>query len=273
MMKFRNPLADEIKARCIKLNRGGAQIYLYKDSLYDKKVLNEAGVDWSDNVRIESGQVIASVEVYIDGKTIRHESIGQDLELGFIAAENDAFKKACFSMGIGAVLYTAPEIFFWRSELKNVVQGRKGNEECHDQFRVADIKYSDDGDSILSVTITDVSSGVTKSFPDAGTVQNTIRYPVPAAIQQPQEQTHKKESPYAPRNEAVPIEAIEPAYIKDETVLLIGSCAGKTYGEVKNSPEFRSFLEWTQKKNTALYKDMAKNQQLRSFKMLADYYF
>lgn len=57
--------------------------------------------------------------------------------------------------------------------------------------------------------------------------------------------------------------------IADSEVILIGNCRGKSYGEVKDSETFKSFLNWAKKASPRYNDEAAANQFLR-FKKLAN---
>jgi hypothetical protein len=59
---------------------------------------------------------------------------------------SDSFKRACFNWGIGRELYTAPNMFVFKKDLKTLEetewQGKK-KYTCKDSFIVTDIQYID----------------------------------------------------------------------------------------------------------------------------------
>ena len=55
--------------------------------------------------------------------------------------------------------------------------------------------------------------------------------------------------------------------IKDDTTLLFGNMKGKTYGEVKNTAEFKKFLQWVANREISFPDE--RQEQLIQFKALA----
>jgi hypothetical protein len=67
---------------------------------------------------------------------------------------SDSFKRACFNWGIGRELYTAPNMFVFKKDLKTLEesewQGKK-KYTCRDSFVVTDIQYN--GKKIVYVKV------------------------------------------------------------------------------------------------------------------------
>ena len=56
---------------------------------------------------------------------------------------SDSFKRACFNWGIGRELYTAPNMFVLKKDLKTLEESN-GRWTCKDSFKVEEIEYSED---------------------------------------------------------------------------------------------------------------------------------
>ena len=67
---------------------------------------------------------------------------------------SDAFKRACFKWGLGRELYTAPEITVFGDKC-SIKQGRNGNWQCYDDFRVTELEV--DGGQIVKLTVCNMS--------------------------------------------------------------------------------------------------------------------
>ena len=115
-MKFRDLNKDEIECRVATVNEKGCSLLLYKDARCDMNILDETlGVTgWRRSHEIIGGNLFCTVEVYDDQKKewIYKQDVGvesyTEKEKG---QASDSFKRACFNLGIGRELYTAP--FIW----------------------------------------------------------------------------------------------------------------------------------------------------------------
>lgn len=52
-------------------------------------------------------------------------------------------KRACFTLGIGRELYTAPRIFIYADKCAKIQQGKNGKMQCYDRFRVERVRIED----------------------------------------------------------------------------------------------------------------------------------
>ena len=142
-MKFRDLNKDEIECRVATVNEKGCSLLLYKDARCDMNILDETlGVTgWRRSHEIIGGNLFCTVEVYDDQKKewIYKQDVGvesyTEKEKG---QASDSFKRACFNLGIGRELYTAP--FIWiPKECVEIVKGRNGKLTTYDKFYVEQI--------------------------------------------------------------------------------------------------------------------------------------
>lgn len=112
---FRDLKADEISVRVQSIYKNKALLLIYKDARVDMSILNEVyGVgNWKREHRIEGEYLICRVSVY--NKDIKEWAYYEDVGIeGNYQKEkslfSDAFKRACFNLGIGIELYTAPKL-------------------------------------------------------------------------------------------------------------------------------------------------------------------
>jgi hypothetical protein len=70
---------------------------------------------------------------------------------------SDSFKRACFNLGIGRELYTAP--FIWITPDKVNITEKDGRYTTTDRFAVESIGYSDDG-NINKIVIINTKKGI-----------------------------------------------------------------------------------------------------------------
>ena len=116
-LKLNTPLSiDEIDFRVQSVNRGGyATILAYKDARVDMKRLDDVyGVDyWQKKYDLIDNHLFCSVGIY--NKEINQWIWKQDVGTESMAEKekgeaSDAFKRACFNLGIGRELYDYPMI-------------------------------------------------------------------------------------------------------------------------------------------------------------------
>lgn len=107
---------DDIECRIATVTPKGASFLLYKDARCDMRILDEVfGIyGWQRKNELIDGQLFCSVSVqnpdtkeWISKQDVGTESYTEK-EKG---RASDAFKRACFNIGIGRELYTAP--FIW----------------------------------------------------------------------------------------------------------------------------------------------------------------
>lgn len=116
-MKINTPLTvEEIDFRIQSINKGGyATILAYKDARADMKRLDEVfGVEyWQKKYEVVNGNLFCSVGIY--NKEINEWIWKEDVGTESMAEKekgqaSDAFKRACFNLGIGRELYDYPQI-------------------------------------------------------------------------------------------------------------------------------------------------------------------
>lgn len=140
---FRDLRADEIDVRIATINAKGCSLLLYKDARCDMNILDETvGVfGWKRHHDLINGNLFCTVEVYDDKKKewISKQDVGTESYTEKEKGQaSDSFKRACFNLGIGRELYTAP--FIWIGA--NYVSVQKAGEryKTYDTFEVSEIK-------------------------------------------------------------------------------------------------------------------------------------
>lgn len=229
---FRLLNASEIDARISQANEYYVNILLYKDARCDMRILDETvgPMNWKKSYVRDNANCIVSIWDSEKSQWISKEDTGTESntekEKGLAS---DSFKRACFVWGIGRELYTSPKIAFRTSEIRGAKEVG-GKYRCYDTFTVTNIVYNDNRE-IVSVTI-DVSdkNGVylTRTF----TSNRAMTTPSSTATP-----TSNSTATAAPSRKAIK------APIADEEKILFGPCAGHTFGEVKNTKEFLTFLK------------------------------
>lgn len=150
-MKFRDLTANEIEVRVSRITDAGVELLLYKDARCDMRILDETvgPENWQCHYYEHKNTLFCSVEIYVnreDGTAdwIAKDNAGAPSNMEAQKGEaSDAFKRACFTWGIGRELYAAPRIFVYSDKCKSLKQGKNGKMQCYDHFSVAKIKVVD----------------------------------------------------------------------------------------------------------------------------------
>lgn len=145
-MKFRKLKANEIDCRVAQVASNGAlKLLLYKDARVDQNILDETfGVyGWQRKHELIGGNLYCTVSIqnpdtkeWISKQDVGTES-NTEKEKG---QASDSFKRACFNLGIGRELYTAPTIWVNKSDYTENDRGG-----TYDRFIVREIGYDNDG--------------------------------------------------------------------------------------------------------------------------------
>ena len=153
---FRKLKITEIEARVIsEYPNGGVDIAVYKDARVDANILDETvgAMNWQKEYTNSNRNCILHILDNDTKRWISKEDVGEGQGK---ALASDSFKRAGFAWGIGRELYTCPHIYFRPEELSEDFS------MVNDRFEITDIKY--DGDSISSITVLNVTTGIEKVF-------------------------------------------------------------------------------------------------------------
>lgn len=159
MKEIRLLRADEIDARISTCNQYGVGILLYKDARCDMNILDETfgNMNWQRRHCRDNQNCIVSIWDADKRQWVEKEDTGTE---SFTEKEkglaSDSFKRACFNIGIGRELYTAPNMFVFAKDLKTLKEDR-GRWTCKDYFKVKNIQY--DGRRICYVAIKNEKTG------------------------------------------------------------------------------------------------------------------
>jgi hypothetical protein len=144
--EFRLLEANEIECR---VGQGGnasqkkwCTLLLYKDARCDMKRLDEKfGIyGWKRKHELIGQNMFCTVSIYKDGiGWIEKQDVGTPSNTEAVKGQaSDAFKRACFCLGIGRELYTAPKIFI------NLADGEYNkSDRLTTTFSVAYISYNE----------------------------------------------------------------------------------------------------------------------------------
>ena len=159
MNKIRALRADEVECRVAQVSAKGCSLLLYKDSRCDKRILDETfGIfGWKDRYEVIKGNLYCTVSLYdkdtkqwIDKCDCGTESYTEK-EKG---EASDAFKRACFNVGIGRELYTKIFIFIPCETVKD----DKGRYQLKDRFskwHVTKMTVDNENEKITALEIAD----------------------------------------------------------------------------------------------------------------------
>lgn len=160
MNTFRTLRADEIDCRVATINEKGLTLLLYKDARVDQNILDETfGIfGWKRTHQLIGDRLYCTVEVQNPdtGEWIPKQDVGTESYTEKEKGQaSDSFKRACFNLGIGRELYTAP--FIWVSAKDYESKQKNGKPTTYDRFRVSRIEYKDG--SIVGLDIVNDSRG------------------------------------------------------------------------------------------------------------------
>ena len=144
--KIRMLRADEIECRVGTISEKGLSLLLYKDARVDMKILDEVfgPSNWQRKHEVIGGNLYCTVSFWDDEKQqwISRMDVGTKSNTEQEKGEaSDSFKRACFSIGIGRELYTAP--FIWVSAEKTAIRRKNDRYMTYDKFKVSSISYNE----------------------------------------------------------------------------------------------------------------------------------
>lgn len=141
---FRALRADEVECRVATINEKGCSLLLYKDARCDMNILDETvgPMNWQRRHTRDNANCIVSIWDESKGQWIEKEDTGTESntekEKGLAS---DSFKRACFNIGIGRELYTAP--FIWVPEGLVTITEKNGKKNTYDTFSVVELESKD----------------------------------------------------------------------------------------------------------------------------------
>ena len=145
-MTFRKLKASEIDCRVASITKEGSlMLLLYKDARVDQNLLDETfGIfGWQRSHEIIGGNLYCTVSVKNPetGEWISKQDVGVESNTEKEKGQaSDSFKRACFNLGIGRELYSAPTIWVKKGDYTTNDKG-----STYDRFSVVEIGYDKDG--------------------------------------------------------------------------------------------------------------------------------
>ena len=152
---FRPLTKDEIDCRVATCNENGVSLLLYKDARVDQNILDETfGIfGWQRSHQLIDGNLYCTVSIRNPetGEWVHKQDVGKESNAEKEKGQaSDSFKRACFNLGIGRELYTAP--FIWiPKEMVTIKKDKKGKDTTYDKFSVRSITI--DGGKIVQLEI------------------------------------------------------------------------------------------------------------------------
>ena len=148
-MKIRTLKTFEIECRVQQVKSNGCVLLLYKDARCDMRILDEVfGIDgWEREHQVVNGNLYCTVRIWSEKRQqwISKQDVGTESNTEKQKGEaSDSFKRACFNIGIGRELYSAP--FIWINLDKSEVQeeNRRYKLDYKVKFEVKEIEYNED---------------------------------------------------------------------------------------------------------------------------------
>lgn len=162
--------ANEIDCRVAQIARDGKSLslLLYKDARVDMNILDETfgPLNWQRRHTRDNANCIVSIwdddkHCWVEKEDTGTES-NTEAEKGLAS---DSFKRACFNIGIGRELYTAPivRVYSPNCEIKENKQ-RPGTFACYDRFVVQEIDYNENREINRLVIINEKTHNVVFEF-------------------------------------------------------------------------------------------------------------
>ena len=168
MKEIRTLRADEIECRVQQVKKNGCVLLIYKDARVDMRILDEVygSENWQRTHEVINGNLFCNVEIWCDTKKqwIKKQDVGTESNTEKQKGEaSDSFKRACFNVGIGRELYTAP--FTWINLSENEVTESNGKFSLKFgiSFSVKEIEYNENKE-ITKLVIIDNKKTVRFSY-------------------------------------------------------------------------------------------------------------
>ena len=168
----------ELRVSQIQTTSYGTYVTLlaYKNSRVDMRILDEVfgAMNWTRTHSVIDGRLFCTVSVWDEEKQqwIAKQDVGVPSNTEATKGEaSDAFKRACFNLGIGRELYSAPDIRIKLND-NEVIAGNNGKPKTYAKFFVGkDMTYDKDNNCFTSFTVLDKKGNVRFQLDSA---RNTI---------------------------------------------------------------------------------------------------
>ena len=155
MKQIRTLKPDEIEVRVGTIKDTGISLLLYKNARCDMSILDETfGImGWKREHEMIDKALFCTVSIRDEnGEWVSKQDVGvQSYAEPTKGMASDAFKRACFNIGIGRELYTAPRI--WVPIERVYIIKEDGKVKVKDTFHVSYISYDNEGKVIQCLEI------------------------------------------------------------------------------------------------------------------------
>ena len=145
--KIRNLNPEEIECRVGTVMEQGITLLLYKNARVDQTILDEVfGIcGWQRRHNMIGSELYCILSIWDDEKQqwVQKEDVGTESDYEKAkGAASDSFKRACFNIGIGRELYSAPFIYIPINKVQ--VGNKNGKKYVKDRFSVKNIHTTAD---------------------------------------------------------------------------------------------------------------------------------
>lgn len=204
-IEIRQLRADEIECRVQIMKEEGCSLLLYKDARADMKILDETfGITgWEREHEMIGNNLYCTVKIWDPEKQqwIKKQDVGTESNTQAEKGQaSDSFKRACFNLGIGRELYTAP--FIWIKLSAAEVDRRNGRPVLKNgvTFSIKEIEYNDKKE-ISKLIIVDKNGTIRYSYNTGSHTNNQQANKAPASKQQPNPKPETTQQNQEPGNE------------------------------------------------------------------------
>ena len=145
--RIRNLNPEEIECRVGKITEQGITLLLYKNARVDQTILDEVfGIcGWRRRHNMIGNELYCILSIWDDEKKqwVQKEDVGTESEYEKAkGAASDSFKRACFNIGIGRELYSAPFIYIPINKVR--MSEKNGKKSVKDSFSIKNIQTTSD---------------------------------------------------------------------------------------------------------------------------------
>ena len=152
MAEIRLLTASDIECRAQQVDKAfkWCSLLLYKNARVDMQILDETfgRFGWQRTHEIINGRLYCTVSIYDNEKKqwVSKQDVGTESNTEAEKGQaSDAFKRACFNIGIGRELYTSPKIFvtLFPDDIRN--------NKLYTKFEVSEIGYNGNAINFLRI--------------------------------------------------------------------------------------------------------------------------
>ena len=174
MKEIRLLTANDIECRAQQVDKAfkWCSLLLYKNARVDMQILDETfgRFGWQRSHEIINGRLYCTVSIYDNEKKqwVSKQDVGTESNTEAEKGQaSDAFKRACFNIGIGRELYTSPKIFvtLFTDDIRN--------NKLYTKFEVSEIGYN--GNAINFLRIKDDKGNIRFEYAEKEVVLNQVR--------------------------------------------------------------------------------------------------